>query len=282
MAPWIEYCTVNTTSPGSSVNWPRNAKFCAPSGITLGRSSGTRRLNSAEAVRHHHSGHIGGDEHLVEDVLEAELVDQLGEDLRAGRLRHLLRDVVPFVVDLEAVTPQRVGILLLLGEVRLGRHDHRQVPTRLDPRGEGTGARLVAGVLGDALEQRVTVHRESERLPLVLVDVAVEGVGPTEVRGLLGDLLPQRPAMVDTVTDQRRNAVIAAVCGVSGDGSDGHEREVIRAELDRRAAVRVLGVQAGGTARLVGSPMPALALCEDELASLTDLERDRVQRISCL
>ena len=49
MAPWIEYSTVNTTSPGSSVNCPRNAKFCAPSGITLGRSSGTRRANSADA-----------------------------------------------------------------------------------------------------------------------------------------------------------------------------------------------------------------------------------------
>lgn len=53
---------------------------------------------------------------------------------------------------------------MLLGEVRLGRHDHRQVPPRLDPRRERPSARLIAGVHTDALEQRVAVHRERERV----------------------------------------------------------------------------------------------------------------------
>ena len=47
-------------------------------------------------------------------------------------------------------------------------------------------------------------------------------------------------------------------------------------ELGRVAPQQVVGIHVNGGP----GPMPALALCEDELASLTDLERDRVQRIS--
>ena len=35
MAPWIEYSTVKTTSPGSSVNWPRNADAGTGTDVTV-------------------------------------------------------------------------------------------------------------------------------------------------------------------------------------------------------------------------------------------------------
>ena len=43
----IEYSVVKIVSRGVSANWPRNAKFTAPSGTTSGRSPAERGMKNA-------------------------------------------------------------------------------------------------------------------------------------------------------------------------------------------------------------------------------------------
>ncbi len=82
----------------------------------------------------------------------------------------------------------------------------------------------VAEYSDDPLQQGVTPHRQVDRLPLVLVDVAAERDRAAEVGRLLRDLLPQGPPVVDPPAYQLGNVVVAAVGGVSGDRTDGDDR----------------------------------------------------------
>ncbi len=105
--------------------------------------------------------------------------------------------------------------------------------------------RIALGDLGDVLRDAFVERGDGRRLPLGLGDVRAEHVRAAERRVLRGDAPPQVPGRRGAHIEPGRRVVVAVV-GVLGQRADGHEQQVIGAQIDTAVDTLAAPVDAGG------------------------------------
>ena len=143
-------------------------------------------------------GHAAGDgDGRVRLLRQAEVAEQLGEDLLAAAFAHRLLDEVAELVRKEAVAPQDLNVERLGDEVRLVRDDDAHEPVAVGEGRQRARAGLVARQRGYLLEELRGFERHGEGFPVRFRDAVAEVVGVTEVGGVAGEGFPEFPGTID-------------------------------------------------------------------------------------
>ena len=158
----------------------------------LGPVAGAARQELRRDVRHA----AGDGDGRVGLLRQAQVAEQLGEDLLTAALAHGLVDEIPVLGREEAVAPQDLDVGRLGDEVRLVRDDDAHEPVAVGEGRQRACAGLVARQRGDLLEEFRGFERHGEGLPVRFRDAVAEVVGVTEVGGVPGEGFPEFPGAV--------------------------------------------------------------------------------------